>query len=84
MQIVRAADPKKALVADMDIDFCRFWIHMSKQCLNVFNVNTILKQMTGKAVAAAMTGDLFSNTGSFCTFLEILIDAVLVKIRSGP
>ena len=57
---------------------------MSEQCLDVFNVNTILKQMAGKAVSAAMTGDLFSNAGFFCTFFEILIDTVLVKIRAGP
>ena len=84
MQVIRTADPKKDLVADMDIDFCRFWIHMSKQCLDVFNVNTILKQMAGKAVAAAMTGYMFCNTGFYGTFLEILIDTVLVKIRAGP
>ena len=84
MQVIRTADSKKALVADMDIDFCRFWIHMSKQCLDVFNVNTILKQMAGKAVAAAMTGYMFCNAGFYGTFLEILIDTVLVKIRAGP
>jgi hypothetical protein len=52
---------------------------VSEQCLNIFNVNTILKQMAGKAVAAAMTGYMFFNTGFYGTFLEILIDTVLVS-----
>ena len=56
MQIVRTADPKKTLVADMNVYFCRPRVHVSEQCLNIFNVNAILKQMAGKAVAAAMTG----------------------------
>ena len=84
MQIVRTADPKKTLVADMNVYFCRPRVHVSEQCLNIFNVNAILKQMAGKAVAAAMTGYMFFNTGFYGTFLEILIDTVLVKIRAGP
>ena len=57
---------------------------MSKKRLDIFDVDTVLKQMAGKAVPAAMTGYMLRNAGSGCTFLEILIDAVLIKISSGP
>ena len=82
--IIRTADSKQALVADMDIYFCRPRVHMPEQCLNIFNVDTVLKQMAGKAVPTAMSGYMLRNAGFDSTFLEILINAVLVKISAGP
>ena len=57
---------------------------MPEQRLDVSDVNTILIQMTCKAVTAAMTGYVSGNAGSGGAFLEILTDAALIKIRSRP
>ena len=43
---------------------------MTEQRLNVFDVNAIFKQMAGKAVAAAMTGNVSGNAGFSRTFFE--------------
>lgn len=57
---------------------------MSKQCLDVFNVNTTLKQVAGKTVTAAMTGNMLGYASPGGTLFEVLIDAVLIKVSAGP
>ena len=57
---------------------------MSEQRLYIFNVNTTLKQMAGKTVSAAMTGNMLGYAGPGGALFEILIDAVLIKVSTGP
>ena len=57
---------------------------MPKKGLDVLDVDTVLKQVTGEAVTAGMRGNAACNTSLLSTYLEKLIDACDIKIVSSP
>ena len=80
----RAMDDEKSLIAYMQIYIRRAWIHMSKKRLNIFNVNTTLKQMTCEAVTTGVRRYPACDTGFSGACLEELIDAGNIEIIPGP